>query len=266
MGLIALMISLVGQYIDLLTRTLNQVHFLDRMIYKFDLSGSTYFDLLVENGTSFVRTHPTAVEFNNGIDTVSRVQSSIADELRNYDGSYDPVIEGILFDNACYYLNSTDAASCIAKQKGSRSVSFIELVSNLEAVLIEMRTNYEQSNKNMSSLANLILRGQSGLSSSMLTITSIYQTMAGRLDKNFVEEIKKYEDRKIQMVVVISIITGLICLLKYFTIEKELKDNLYQFRHALKLFPPKLILSNFMLKSYLIKTTNGSFNWFKSDF
>jgi len=186
--------------------------------------------------------------------------------LQNHDGSYDSVIEGILFDNACYYLNATDAAACVAKQKGAETVSFIQLVSNLEAVLISMKTKYEQSDKSIASLANLILRGQSDVSSSMLTITAIYQTMAERLDDNFVKEILHYQDRKTQMVIIIAIFTALVCWLKYLVIVKELQRNLYQFRNALKLFPPKLILSNFMLKTFLIKTTQGSFNWFKTDF
>jgi len=266
MGLIALMISLVGRYIDILSGSLNQIHFLDRMIYKFDLAASTYFDLLAENGTSYVRNHLTPIEFDNGIATVGIVRNSITEQLQNSDGSYDPVIEGILFDNACHYLNATDAAACVAKQKGAETVSFIQLVSNLEAVLISMRTRYEQSDKSIASLANLILRGQSEVSSSMLTITSIYQTMALRLDATFSKEILHYQYGKAQMVIIIAIFTALVCSLKYFVIVKDLQRNVYQFRNALKLFPPRLILSNFMLKTFLIKTTQGSFNWFKTDF
>ena len=89
--------------------------------------------------------------------------------------------------------------------------------------------------------------------------------MAEKLNDNFSEQIDDYEVRKLQMVIIICIMTALVCIFKYVTVLKELEWNLFQFRKALRLFPPRLILSNFMLKAFLIKTTNGSFNWFKSD-
>jgi len=260
MGLIGLMVSLVNSSIHMFSKTLNQLYFLDRMNYQFDLTTSTYFDLLVENGTSYVRNELSPVAFQNGIKTVSDIQSSIAQQLKNHDGTYDAMIESILFDNACNLLAVPDSTNCM---KGGGKAGFIQLLSNFESVLNNMLNQYEQSDKSSSSLAKLILT--TDIPNSMRAITFIYQVMAKRLNESFSEQIDDYEVRKLQMVIIICIMTALVCIFKYVTILRELEWNLFQFRKALRLFPPRLILSNFMLKVFLIKTTNGSFNWFKSD-
>jgi len=129
------------------------------MIYRFDLTGSTYFDLLAENGTSYVRNQLAPVEFDHGIHLINHIQNSIAEELQNKGEGYDPIIQGILFDNACNYLDSVgEITARIEMQNSAENANFIQLINRLEAVLTTMRTQDEQSNKTTSSLAYLILK------------------------------------------------------------------------------------------------------------
>jgi len=115
----------------------------------------------------------------------------------------------------------------VTTQNGAGKANFVQLISNLESVLINSQIQYEQSNKTTSSLADLILREQTGIASSMITITNIYQTRVERLDEKLSEQISNYENRKLQMVIIICLVTGFACLVKYFVVLGELEKNLY---------------------------------------
>jgi len=143
------------------------------------------------------------------------------------------------------------------------NTNLIQLLSSLEELLVARSRGYKQSDKSTQALHSLEATNFDVLVSIKRVLTGINFYLSKVIDDEIEEHIiheQKY--RKDIFIIFCIILVGLIVLVWIFIFSqiREVDNNL---KKVLQTLPPELVLSSFILKSFLMKTSSGTLDTIK---
>ena len=83
------------------------------------------------------------------------------------------------------------------------------------------------------------------------------------INKDFEDLVTSSQKLNVTLNVVILVFVVIQCFIIHFLVINKLKQKENQFKRILGMFPASVVLPNFMLKSYIIKTTKQAFTLFR---
>jgi len=217
---------------------------------------------------------PTNAEVENTqletwtVDSIQKMRNlkvHVSTAFQNEDGSYDPEIQDIVFENGCpsgVLVNNQQSCDYLARK--SMKTGLIYLLSSLEDILNTRLNKYQQSDKSAQALRNIEGADfEPLLAISLVVVQQCYvisETINVSVDENLAQSNEK---RQITTALTMSLFLILGIVIWTVTIRK-LKKNYNTFKNVLRVLPADLAFSSFILKTFLKNTSGGSLDSIKS--
>jgi len=264
-GLVVANSIMAFQSIKFFEKKQAQVYFTDRLKARAYVAQITSQELLSANDTATVENIKTSDKIPLVIKELIDLRVTASTIYRNDDLSYDPEISTILFTDGCNIKDSTLNAYCnIIKNNGKRT-GLIYLLNSLEDLIQSRLLNYQLSTKDSTVLTALESSDLQIVQSTILAISTQCTYIANRINSEFRKELDSAVKQRTLLLALFCVLLSVISLLIWVLVLNRLKDTNNEFKKVLKTLPTHIILSNFRLKSFLIKTSKGALDFVKND-
>jgi len=210
----------------------------------------------VSNDFAFSSQKKQAIEIRD-------LQERILNAFQEEDGSYNSNIKAILLTNTqCQGLTGTSYYYCdlMGTQKGQRTtlIASMGLFENLVNNKIRDFTNSNKSSTQV--LVNQANLYQDIYLPTFIIVSAQAQLIADIIDNGLTENISDAYDQRVSFLVIFSISMLVMSFLIYLNILSKLRETDNNYKKVLQVFPSTLILSSYLLKKFLKKTSGENFS------
>ena len=248
-----------------LHQKLHQLFFSDRMRSRLNLAVLASIVIFLEPSTTQIQNRLIVDQLDRAIEDIKVIRGEIQSVYDIKGLSDDFILEKIIYEDGCQYMTGFSAKGCAAQMQGSSLLSLVTAASDLEHAVTNRYDLYQESNKsaqhlidiavstfNMTVNPNIVLQGESNLISTMIN--------------NYYDQSLEEANTKSSLIFGITCgITVLVGLLAWLGVVREVREVDNRFKKVLQTLPPNLILSNFVLKAYLLKTCKGTLDFVRND-
>jgi len=223
--------------------------------------------LLILNATITIRNesiYKILQEANTKIKTVSALQNS----LKNSEGEYSPGQEEILFNFQCDNSHSENYSwgpevlvpECQILSNGVNIVGLVQLLNELSTYLDGFLVKYETLPLDMQSLYDTFMLDYVtfGNMASMTNISIVILLHSyAASTKDFDNLVEDLGNESVALAWIAIAVTISASILTWIFVIRKLSKSEFEERKLLALIPNRLILSNFLLKKYMIKISRN---------
>ncbi len=224
--------------------------------------------ILLENAMTTIRHQPLISSLEKAALKIKQV-SELQNNLMNSKGEYSPGQESILFNFECPNAYSDSYSwgknilvpECELLSDGLGVVGLVKLLSKLEVAIGQFLDRYPTIPKDMHSLLlafyyEYIDYRMIGSMTDIGIVVLLHSYDAST--KDFDDSVHKLEDERVILGWVASIVTIGLGIFTWGFVIRKLCGSEFQERKLLALVPNRLILSNFLLKKYLVKVSRNN--------
>ena len=232
---------------------LHQLYFSDRMRSRLNLALIVSQELLTSVNTTLIRNQPATTLITQVIEDVKIINGEIPFAFQNVDSSMDSIVQEIVFEDGCVFMTGFQAQGCLAVTKGGGKVSLLVAATTVEGGITERYNRFVASNKSDAALA-AIQSGTINVSVTPNIVLAAENTLISSiLNKNYESYLTTTKKQTQVYWILFCMALIAVCVVSWYIFVKKLREADGQFKRVLHIFPPNLVLSNFMLKSYLLK-------------
>jgi len=227
------------------------------------LSGS-FLELISENNIT-LNTQASESLAGQIVDIRSMIQS-ISDDLGFAFSEDNYLIQDLLYGDSCAYLANYDVVKNLCHQLANyqEKTGLVNLLSTFELSKDNIYTRFMNGDRKQDTLLNLQVEALNKINMSAFMVIQRENAMiAEALNQDFEEIVSHSQSLNITINAVILVLIVAECLIILFMIIGRLKQKEMQFKRILGLSPVNIILPNFIRKSYIMKTSNQTFNSFR---
>jgi len=213
-------------------------------------------ELFFSNNTSFIKNQTPLVQIQNQVEAIQSVR---AGGLVDFSlGNKIPTFEHLMFGDPCVTIkNSAVDLYCSILADYGKSSGIVNLMNILEDMLTDKENRYIASNKSMEALGEIQL-------DELDLFTSAFQVLSFECDmfssditvkfEQALESSQKNRNLIFELFAAVLVAEGVFF---WKTVLSKLKEASNQFKNVLQTFPSNLVLSNFLLKIFLVNTSKG---------
>jgi len=240
---------------------LEQLNYSKRMMARIYLTFSSLVEVIATNDLAQLANQPASTtletSFENMIDIQKTINSGYFEET---SGDYDPQIQNLLFGQACDYLTGFSLANCLAVQNQGKKLNYAALLSNFQYYSAIIYNEYLASDKTQSSLHSLRLETFQIPFQNLIALNDLNKLISTQLIKNFEDCIISTNHKSIAYLSILISVFLVTIFLLWKTVYTKIRELDNQFKNVLRVFPPEHVLTNFLVKQYLKKTSNDVFS------
>jgi len=183
----------------------------------------------------------------------------------NNDGTYDTDLENVLYNDGCLPIMSSQAMFCGVLASKGMSRGLIYLLTSYQNLITTRLERYQNSDKSAQAKRDI-----EGLDIELLVALSIVITeqctyIRDYLNTKTSENLDTSSTHKNIAIAVSSFAVFTLAIVFWVYIFKALREAYNKFKNVLRIIPPDLVLSSFLLKNFLIKTSNGALDFIKNE-
>jgi len=233
-----------------------QIFFADQVEVNIRLGLAASYELLSTNNTSKMRNMAPLEE-------LEKLTSDFTDLrllayklfLQNDDeDASSTTIKSILIGDLCVVLeNAFFAFSCNVLKKNGIKTGLIYLLSNLEDLLADKQNQYLASDKSAASLKAIEARNLDVITANYILASAGSQFLSDIVDERFENELKDARQLRTLNIYLVVICLVILSCFMWFVILKNIKNSINHFNNILRVLPGDLVLSSFLLKTFLMK-------------
>lgn len=237
-----------------------KLYFADNMIITINLALLASQELYATNNSAIILNINASSVLENTISGLNAIRNRAMKELSYEDGSYDSIVEDILFDNGCQLLNSTltGVSYCSVLDSKALKTNLITLLSNYEAAMKEKLETFENSRYDAASLKTERMRDFDLILSLQKVLGDESSLIATRINNNFETIFVDLGDVRNLISDIFYVAIAVSAILCWILVFQKLINADNKFKIVLQAFPSSLIMSNFILKSFIIKTSGDT--------
>lgn len=237
-----------------------QLYFLERVASRLNLLRSGFFEMVILNNTMPLENNIANEVLLSQISELQEIQHEFPDIFSSVTSG---TVYEILFNDACDSLEDQNYLYnyCQKLGKYQNKPSWINLISNMRDLFEVYLNKYELSDRTETSLRALAIDSAANL---MLPISGVVKAvndiLTASIDGEFIQinsDSTSFNGTMIAIYIIIVVIAGFIGV---WGVIFPLRSKENKFKQFLLLFPANTILSNFMLKSFLMKISKGTFD------
>ena len=243
----------------------SQVYFIDRLKARAYADRSAVLEMLGTNDIAMVENVIASEAMVNQIADLASMRLRATTLFINQDSSIDPRIQTLLFSDGCTLLGEAGMMFCMILAQAGVKSNLINLLYIMEETLSLTLDTYKRSDKSPSVLKNLRAHNFLLQTSACTTIVSQCDYISSVLNDSFEESLNSAENQRNSILIVFTIALAVLCILIWFYVLKKLREADNNFKKVLKTFPANLVLSSFILKTFLIKTSKGALDFVKNE-
>ena len=194
---------------------------------------------------------------------ISETLSSVTDK----DWDYGPAVDEIFFGNGCSYANGDpySKAACEVYSTGSQKINIVSLLGAYYSALSDRYTKYVNSDKTQASLDAINVETFQEVTMPHTVLHVLAEYISDMVDQKYndaTDRANSTSGLNLTLIFVTLLITG---SLSWYAVLKPVQETDNRMKNVLQMLPSHLVLSNFILKNYLIRTSNGALNFVRNN-
>ena len=243
-------------------RRQSQLQFANQLSTTVTLTFATSAYVFVFNDSLSINHTQSFKEQKKQAEETKWLKEQILTVFEEQDGSYDSDIENILFyDTNCTGLTNTSLYYCSMLSKQYHQRTNLVAAMDLFEILLKYKIFYfENSNRtSIPLLVNVTLSDQNLYLPTFIIVSAQADLIANIIDRKLTQDISHARSQRILFLVIFSICMLFVSLLIWYHILSKLREIDNDFKRVLQIFPSTLILSSFLLKSFLKNSSRDIF-------
>ena len=253
-------------YIKAISATLAQLNFVSRLFSAINLQTSVAREIGLFDDRIQVFNMPAIDAYNEKYLAFVKLIEEIPERIKNGSGDYDPNIADIFFGNACAHLDDeVAAANCYKLAQGRESIALMNLITGFKAALINYEAMYKVSNRTEEAITEMLLTIEYTMLPPLLTMQDVFPVVTDYFDQIMNERMEREQGNNNKFSVGFSLWLVFGCLFACVFVIRKVDEEENRFRKVLQSLPSEVILANFILKSYLVRTSHEVLNSIKTD-
>jgi len=223
------------------------------------LSLISFMELFSSNNKSRIKHQNPLTVVENQIQVIQKVRiEALKDLTSNQDDFLTPKFETVVLGDACSLIGTPlNVIFCDIMAAYGKSSGLIYLMNTLEDILIDKRNQYIASNKTAEALKKIQFE-QIDLVTSVFQLLSVEcDLFSASLDQNIAQILNNAQRNRNWIFGAFTFQLVTQGVLFWIMVLSRLKEANNQFKNVLRTFPSSLVLSNFLLKIFLVKTSKG---------
>ena len=270
LGFLVLVLSLVmilsylptSKSIGNFNKKILQINYLARASSNFARANTASMEIFASNNTLEMRNELVETAYKGFIKTVASLRDQLLTLFIDEELLEDQKVQKILFGDGCYLLDEAEWIYCNALVSKSIKGNLVQMMAKFEAYLTERYLKYQKSDKSAASLKAIRTNDIDVLFTLKRTMSNECILLLSLVDNAFEDRLKRFDrDKDVGFsvsLVTFSLMIGVIWLLVLYPVKEQ--DN--RFKNVLKAFPPKVIISNFVLKKFILETSPNAFSFY----
>jgi len=258
----ALIISMVftPSSIDYLNKKLNQLSFMDQIATRAAFLTTATIELPIGNGTSLIWGWPTAAVIYPMLGYLAGDREGLVSSFLSEDLLESKEINQLLFGDACQLVGQAQKLHCDILSSNALNTSMARLLGAFETLLLERTNDYVNCDKSEAALKRNRLLNYELLFGLKRVLAESSILASELLNEEFESKLETLNARKaIGLSLGLVSIWVIFCVL-WLWVLKPVRESDNNFKKVLQIFPAKMILSNFALKMFLLKTSSIDIN------
>jgi len=242
-----------------------ELDFTYRMTTQINIAVIVIMELLIPNGSKIVEDTPIDVAIVNTINNIVSLRTQVNKVLVNEDLLKDEIIHNNLFYDGCSVLDSGFLIYCTTLEKEGINTSFIQLLSTLEDLIRGKYQRYVQSDKSVASLKIIEVDRYDTLISIKRVLLGSSNKISTAIDNIYSHYMANIRKTRSVIFNISTVYFVLASVLTWILILSKVKNTYNQLKKVLRTLPPELILSSFILKKFLMKTSQGALDYVRNN-
>jgi len=232
-----------------------QINYLTRASSNFARANTAAMEIFASNNTLEMRNDLVETAYKGFIKTIASLRDQLLTLFIDEELLKNSHVQKILFGDGCYLLDSSEWIYCNALVSKSIKGNLAQMMGKFEAYLTERFLKYENSDKSAADLKAIRINDIDVLFTLKRTMSNECILLLDLVDNAFEDRLKKFDkDKNVGFsvsLVTFFLMIGVIWVLILHPVKEQ--DN--RFKNVLKAFPPKVIISNFVLKKFMLETS-----------
>ena len=261
LGLLTVGFTQSKSLINTLNEQLFQLMFAGRIVNRANIALAVPVELIAKNDSTLLENVAPSVEIVNVINELEDSRKEIFANFSPYSSSVIDGIKELLYDDGCGFLDANFLPACQQLKLGlgnGYSGGLVQFISYLASFLKDIKNEYDDSDKTASSLKALYIDLINAKLPKYLLVGQMSRILVQKIDWEYENDFKNGRIENGIMNGVIYLMMVIVCVGLYFGALKRFGEAANNFKKVLRVFPSSLILSNFVLKSYLLQTSHGA--------
>ena len=240
---------------SVISTDLGQLHFSYSTKEEVYISFMSLRNLLLFNDTGQFRNDSSSSQFLESIRALNNIQNVLtAETLNEKDVEYNHILQDILFGNPCSNIPEISIA-CPTSLDNSTKMNLINLLNKLSYNEKSIYNTYIQSNKSLETLQSLTLKASGLVAENTAMIRLLQDVLSSIFEQKFTRNISRYKRINSYITATLSILTVVGFVYLWYAVFRRIRESDNVFKKLLQAFPAELVLSNFLLRKYLEKTS-----------
>ena len=194
------------------------------------------------------------------IQTIKEIQSDIPQKFLEVDGTYNPEVKKIIFNDnpTCEGFSETFIHYCYVQVAAGRSTDMMVTLSYYQTLMNQKVNDYVNVDKSsLSKIIAVALASDASLTPAVVLAEEAHR-IANIMDQSMTERITKMQNLKIGIIVTFVLGLFVVSVLIWIYILQVIRNVHNDFKRVLQVFPPNLVLSSYLLKRFLQRTSSGA--------
>jgi hypothetical protein len=235
----------------------SQLEFANYISTRISVGYSAFCALYIKNNTLHVEGDTAYNVLVRAAQEVIDIQNEIPKRFLNLDETYDSTIKTYLFGKyLCEDMPVYPMYHCSILMGKGLPVNMLPLVASYAALLSNKILDFDNANR--SSIGKILTAAYKNIETFLpqyVVITNEAQKMATYIDASLADNITVANKKRTQILIVFTVLLLVVSVLIWVNILRRLREVDNDFKKVLQVFPSKLVLSSFLLKMFLKKTS-----------
>jgi len=236
----------------------NQLEFANFISTRISVGYAAFAALYIKNNTMPIEGDSAYNVFVRCTKEIVEIQNQVPSQFRNIDDSYDPEVQPMLFGKySCENMGVYPLYHCSSLVNKGLPVHMLPALASYSSTIATKVRDFDNANK--STISTILAAAYKNIETFLpqyVTITNEAQMIANYIDIRLSENIALANEKRTTILIVFTVLLLLVSLLIWSDILVKLREVDNDFKKVLQVFPSKLVLSSFLLKMFLKKTSN----------
>jgi len=221
-------------------------------------------ELLSGAASATIEGIPLEEHLKESIKKIAELRVKASTAFQNEDGTYDPIMKQLLYEDGCSFVNPTFSLFCNGLYSKGMRTGYIYLLNSLEDLLQARLDRYQSSDKSAQALRDIKAMD---LELSILLIVVIPaegDQIEAIISEKYHGVIEESDSKRNVATALFSLTILILAIGMRIKVLRELRACYNHFKNVLRTLPLSLVLSTFGLESFLLKTSNGTLDFMKN--
>jgi len=237
----------------------DQLQFANYISNRALITHLNFVELFITNNTLPVEHMYPLPGLTEKVEVIKQIQGEIPKRFLEVDGTYNPEVQDIIFKNnpTCEGFDDSWIHYCRTMVANGQPVNMLATISAFQQLVATKLQDYIDVDKsNFLFILGAATKGETPLTTAVVVCEEAHR-IANIMDKSMTEKISEMKNTRILIIAIFSVGLLIVSILIWLYILKMIREVHNDFKKVLQILPSGLVLSSYLLKRFLQKSSNG---------